>query len=887
MGWSERLRRRRWEQQLDTELRFHLANQVADYMRQGLSREEAELRARREFGPVELAKDECRDEKASWWLDQLGDVRYALRSLARTPGFAFTAIVTLALGIGANTAIFSVVYAVLLRPLPYAEPDQLFSVEVVVPPLRDRFPSLPVRIQDFFQWRKADTAFSSVAALNPAGWNLTGAGDPERAGGARVSANFFSLLGVRMAHGRAFAPDEEQPGRDRVVVISHDLWTRRYGADPAVVGKTILLNGEQHVVVGIAPPSLLVPTGTQLHVALPFAPRLDIWKPLAPSDSELQRGNENWNYGLLVRLRPGDNAERGRQQLQAILNASFREQWPEIEVDLLVRTTPIREIYAGKVRLRLLLILGASGLLLLIACTNIANLFLARVASRSRELATRIALGAGRARIVAHLLTESTLLGILGGAAGAILAHWACRLLIAYGPSDVPLLEEARLNLPVLWFTVLASVATGLACGFFPAWQAYRKDVDAALKEGARQSAGGRRASRFRSTLVGLEVALGTVLLASAGLLLHSFVKVMGVDRGYEVERVLALDLALPGQQYPSDQRRVAFYRELVERIRALPGILAAGAISDLPVTRESGTQAIFYATDTNAQKVALERPIAGLPAVTPGYFAVSGAALRAGRFFAEHEPLPAALVDERLAQRLWPGEPLSSIVGRTIRLGDVTGPPITILGIVGNVRTGALERESLPQIYRPHHQRPSGSMTVVARTALDPAAVAPAVRAEARSMDPNLPIPALRTMREILSASVAQRRFQLVLTSLFGLLALLLGGVGIYGVVSYAVACRTKEIGLRMALGAMQSDVLRWVFATGMQPVVAGLLLGLAGALLAANLLRSFLFEIAPADPMSLGGVVVVLLATSGLACYLPARRAARLDPNVALRHE
>jgi len=432
------------------------------------------------------------------------------------------------------------------------------------------------------------------------------------------------------------------------------------------------------------------------------------------------------------------------------------------------------------------------------------------------------------------------------------------------------------------------SLTTGIACGIVPAWQAYAKEAAAGLKEGTRTIFAGGRAAGFRQFLVASEMALGTVLLASAGLLLHSFVKVMRADRGYQIERVLAVDLALFGDRYATGESRTVFYRELAENVRALPGVVAAGAISNLPATSGSSgsSQAIFFSTDTDFRSVVFSRPVAMIRSVTPGYFAASGTALRGGQFFGDGEKVPAALVSESLANSLWPGES-AAIAGRTIRQGDVKEPLITVVGVVGDVRSADVGRETPLVIYRPYEQWASGPAALVVRTAQEPAALAGAVRAEIRKLEPNLPIPALRTMQEIISASVAQRRFQMMLTSVFAVMALLLGMVGVYGVVSYSVACRTRDIGLRIALGAMKGDVMRWVFLRGMQPVLIGLAAGLGGAIAIATVLRRLLYGITPTDPVSLGGVVLVLLLTSIPACYLPARRAARLDPMMALRHE
>jgi putative ABC transport system permease protein len=725
-----------------------------------------------------------------------------------------------------------------------------------------------------------------MTALRPWEASITGDGEPERLGGAYVSANFFSFLGVPLERGRTFVSDEEQPGKDKVVVISDALWRRRYGSDPAVIGRTIVINGTNHLIIGVAPPSLVVPTETELHVLLPFAPRIDIWKPIAPTPASLNQ--ESWDHGVLVRLPDGGSLEQGRQQLAAILTEMARAQMPHVKTEIAIDLVPIREVYAGRARLRLLLILAASALLLLTACVSIANVFLARVASRGNEFATRIALGAGRGRILSQLLTETVLLAIFGGAIGAFLATWGATAIAFYGPRELRLLADTAVNLPFLVFAIAVSVTTGILCGIVPAWQAYRKEPGTELKEAGRTMAGGQ-AGTTRSILVGVEIALATILLASAGLLLHSFVRVMNTDRGYDVERVLTADLSLFGNRYEPGEARAAFYATLLENVRALPGVLAAGAISNLPALSSSdgASRAIFYRTDTDFQSLVLARPVAMIRGVTEGYFAASGNVLRAGRLLTPDEPVPTALISESLANRLWPDKPLTAVAGQQFRQGDIRGPLITVAGVVADAHPGGLDREPPPTIYRPYKQWASGPMTIVVRTAQEPAALAGALRAEVWKLDPNLPIAAVRTMREIVSSTVAERRFQMTLTMLFAAVALLLGALGVYGVVSYSVACRTRDIGLRMALGALRSDVMRWVFAGGMRPVLIGLAAGLVSAIAIARTLRSVLFQVGPADSLSLGLVVFVLLLTSALACYLPARRAAGMDPVIALRHE
>jgi putative ABC transport system permease protein len=487
-------------------------------------------------------------------------------------------------------------------------------------------------------------------------------------------------------------------------------------------------------------------------------------------------------------------------------------------------------------------------------------------------------------RILSHLLAEISVVALLGGAAGTVIAVYGAYLLGAHGPASVRILTSSAQGFSAfLWIAACASVVTGIACGALPAWQLFRKDAARRLQEGGGRNAVGGE-SRSRQVLVAVQMALGTALLASASLLLHSFVKVMGADRGYQVERVLAVDLSLFGR----GQDSIAFYRQLSENTRTLPGVLAAGVINNLPVSGESSgaSRAIFHATDVDIPRLMMQRPVAMIRSVTGGFFSASGTSLRAGRYCTDQEQEPVGLVSESLAARLWPGEPLQSVIGRQIKQGG-RPPNITVVGVVGDVRAGAVEREVPPILYRPYAQWASGYATLVVRTEQNPAALAPAVRAEIRKLNATIPIPAIRTMREIVSEAVEQRQFQMVLTMLFAVVALVLGAVGVYGVVSYYVTCRTREIGLRLALGAMRGEVMAWILARGMKPVLIGLAVGLSAAIAIAMTLRSLLFGIVPTDPVALGVVVAVLLATSGLACYVPARRAARVDPILALRHE
>ena len=881
--WS----RRRMDADAAEELRAHLELLTERYIDSGMTPDAARAAATRQLGNVTRVREDIHEMNGVRWIDHLAlDVRYALRQLARQPLFALVVVITMALGIGANTAVLSVAYAVLIKPLPYAAPDEIYSAEIIIPERRAQIPSLPATVQVFLAWQRAQTVFPSITALTPWEASMTGDAEPERVGGARVAVNFFSFLGTPVVRGRAFLDEESQPGKDRVVIISHSLWQRRYASDEAIVGRTVSINGEPFQVVGVAAPSLIVPTRTQLHPVIPFAPRIDVWKPIAPTPATLN--NESWDHGVLVRLRDPHQRSQGEQELVALLNELARAQMPGVKTEASVHLVPVRDLYSAKVRRPLLLVVAAAMLLLATACASIANVFLSRGASRSTEIAMRIALGADRGRIASQLFVETLVLALFGGAVGTVLAFYGTALLVTAAPADVQVLSVASLNLPFLFSALAVTLVTGVLCGVVPVLQGSRRDPVTELKDATRTTPS--RMGRARQTLVGIEMALATLLLASGALLLHSFVNVLNTDRGYDVDGILTVDLSLFGDRYKSPQARGVFYGELIGRVRAQPGVTAAGGINNLPAVSVSDgpSRAILLPEDTDFAKVVLLRPVAMIRAVTTGYFAASGSQLRAGRTFGESESGLVGVVSESLAARLWPGDTAVKVVGRRLRQGgNLSSPLIEVIGVVADAQPGGLDRDPVAALYRPYEQFPSGPMTLIVRTTQDPALLAGSIKSEIRRMDADLPITAMRTMREVVSSTVSQRRFQMLLISIFATVALLLGVVGVYGVTNYAVVCRTKEIGVRLALGATPRDVMRWAVSVGMWPVASGLAAGLGGAALAANVFRATLFGITPIDPLSFTGVAAILLAAAALACYLPARRAGTVDPVLALRHE
>ena len=804
----------------------------------------------------------------------LQDLTYATRTLASRRGFTVVAALTLALGIGATAAVFSVVDAVLLRPLPFTEPDRLAMVWVdnTRMGIRTDITSWP----SYQQWRTS-AAFAEMAGFAPSRSNLTGEGDPERLSGALIQPGFFEVLGVSPARGRSFTAEEGEEGNDQVVILAHGLWERRFGADPGIVGTSILLDGQSHEVVGIMPPGFDFPQETEL------------WQPLAPGQDLREARGSFWLY-VVGRLAPDATVERAQAELDAVV-ARLQREFPDAYGGYGVWVQPMTDHLVGDVRPALVVLSGAVAFVLLIACANLANLLLARAAGREREIAIRSALGAGRGRMVRQLLTESVLLALVGGVGGVLVALWGVRALKALAPPDLPNLAAVAVDGRVLAFTFAVSVATGIAFGLVPALQVSRPRFSESLKEGRQGTGGGLRGRRTRRALVVAEVALALVLLVGAGLLLKSLARVLAVEPGFDPQRSLAVSVALSGERYEEPGRVLAFYDALLERVRGLPGVESAGAVSTVllgELARSAGISVEGKPAPPPEQRIEVT-----IDAVTPGVFRALGTPLLAGRDVAETDradALPVAVINHAMARRFWPGE---EPLGKRFKFGgpDSQSPWRTVVGVVGDARRTALEQEPRPSAFLAQAQVEDPAMTLVVRAAGEPEDLARSVAREVRATDPTQPVVRIATLAELLGERLAPRRFSAFLLAVFSGLALVLAAVGVYGVVAYAVAQGTREIGVRMALGARASDVLRQVLGQGVGLVVIGVAIGCAAAwLLTFTVTRTFsglLFGVAATDPATFAAVAALLMLVAVAASFVPARRAARTDPAVAMRSE
>jgi putative ABC transport system permease protein len=800
------------------------------------------------------------------------DIRYGLRMLARNPGFTAVAVLALALGIGANTAIFSVVNAVLLRPLPYPDSDRLVTFWNSNESGGFAGP-ITICEPDYPEWRDQNRVFDGIAGFRWETGNLTGAGEPARLIGSAVTSSFFPLLGVRPALGRAFSSEEEQSGHEGVVLISHSLWQAHFGSDPSVVGKPITLDDRILTVAGVMPEGFAFPNQT------------DYWTPAV-----LASDCHNTTMRVMARLGPGVKIGRARDDV-AVIAQRLRQEHPDRDPGWTWSVVRLQDEMSSNLRPSLFLLLGAVGLVLLIACANVANLLLARASARHREIAIRSALGASRARVVRQMLTESLLLALVGGGLGLVAATWSRDSLVSLmphnlaGPGLINRIAAVRLDGWVLGFTLIVSLVTGLVFGLAPAFEASKSGVSEALKEGARSSSGFGR-GRLRSALVVGEVALALLLLVGAGLLIRSFARLTSVDPGFKAVHLLSMNVELPGSRYQTAAQMIAFERQALERLQALPGVEHAGAVFGLPFG------GMLISGDISVEGQPAARAGASKLAVSDDYFQTMGMPLVTGRFFSDHdtETSPHVLiVSQSVAHRLWPHE---DPIGRHLDpSGNTRDKWYTVVGVVGDVKQRSLDETRNPVIYTPYAQSPIPFMmrdiTFVVRTAPDPAALIAPARRAIDAVDPNLPVFDAATMSQLVSETVDEPRFNTVVLSAFAALALLLAVVGIYGVMSYATAQRTHEIGIRMALGAEREDVLKLVVGQGIRLTLAGVGIGLTGAFALTRLLAKFLYGVGPLDPATFAGAAVLITAVALLATYIPARRATKVDPMVALRYE
>jgi putative ABC transport system permease protein len=803
------------------------------------------------------------------------DIRYGTRTLLKNPGFSAIAILALALGIGANSAIFSVVNAVLLRPLPYADPDRLIMVWHSYPSLKLEAPVSP---RGYFDYTEQSDIFEEASLA--AGWNvnLTETGEPERIQGRAVSAGFFPTLKIEAARGRLFTPEDDQPEHDRVVVLTDGLWRRRFGSDPNIIGKTLTLNGNSFDVIGVLPADFQIDS---------FGQGVEMYAPLALTPQ--QRNSRGSEFLLMIgRLKPGVTLTEAQTQMTTIANRIMEQNPGNYPADWGVKVQSLNEQVVGDIRMHLLVLLGAVGFVLLIACANVANLLLARAASRQKEIAIRTALGASRGRLIRQLLTESILLSIAGGGLGFLLALWGVDMLVSVNRNNIPRAGEIGIDPRVVGFTVVISLLTGILFGLVPALQASKIGLNETLKEGGRGTAGGARQRRVRAYLVVSEIALALVLLVGAGLMIKSFARLLDVDPGFRTENVLTMQMSLPGTKYREAHQVRAFYQQSLEQIKAIPGVQSASATSNLPLSG-SVSSGNFQIEGRPALAPGELSPHSDRRSVTQDYFQTMGIPLMKGRYFTDQDSPDSqlvAIIDETMARVYWPDE---DPIGKRLSWSSNNGNPIwaEIVGVVGAVKHIGLDGVVRGQLYMSHNQRSQGAMYLAIRTSGNPTSLAGAVKSAIQVVDKDQPVYNIKTMEEYLAGSVAKRRFTMLLFGIFGAVALILAAVGLYGVMSYSVTQRTHEIGIRMALGAKQSDVLRLVVGQGMLLAVAGVAIGLGAAFLLTRLMSSLLYGVSATDPVTFVVISLTLTGVALAASFVPARRATKVDPMIALRYE
>jgi putative ABC transport system permease protein len=870
--WRNLFHKDRVDQECSEEIQAYLDMLTEAKLRQGLSPQEARRNALLELGGVEQVEERVREIRMGRFIETVWqDVRTGVRALVHSPVFTVVTVLSLALGIGANTAIFSVVNGLLLRPLPYPESEQI--VDVWHTPPQQSFPGLDkfsVSPANYLDWKAQNSTFEQMAIYFDTGLSLSTSNDPLPLIGAAVSSDFFSVLRVNAMQGRTFTPDEERPGRDQVVVIGHGLWQRAFGANPNIIGQTLTLNSRSFTVVGIMP------------AGFEFPREAELWVPLAWADNERQIRSSH-DYLVIARLKQNVSLQQAQSEMSTI-SSRLEQQYPEENTGWGAVVIPLRNDLVGDIRRALLVLFCAVGFVLLIACANVANLMLARGANRQKEIAVRIALGAGRARLVRQLLTESVLLAVTGGLLGLLLAVWGSTMLVRLG--GLPNASDIGIDTWVLGFTLLVSFAAGIIIGIVPALQFTRTSVSETLKQGSGRTGGTTLKQNTRKVLVISEVALSLVLLIGAGLMIRSFWKLQNVDPGFDTRNALTMSLVLTFIRYPEPQQRLAFVDRAIEKIRTVPGVVSVGTITKIPLAGGGSTQP--FSVEGRPTAAIAEQPMAQTRYISPDYFGAIGIPLRQGRFFSDHDrdnSMPVVIISEAMARRFWPGE---NPIGRRLTPSfHVEQGAREIVGVVGDVKTSGLDVDASAMMYLPYKQAPLPFMSFVVRTASNPESLVQPVSRAIYSIDKEQALTNVQTMEQVLKESLSGRRFNMTLLLTFAGVALVLAAVGVYGVMNYTVTLRKRELGIRMALGAETTDVLRLVLRQGLTLTLIGVGAGLISAYALTRLMASLLYGVTATDYLTFGSVSAVLIAVGLAASYVPARRATKVDPTVALRAE